>query len=192
MHYISTRRTNLHSNCLPLFIDFVCTALQLRPHLGDLMPAQKRQSDSSTPPPSPSPSPSPPPDAEKSDDSQLGTENHIDEQPVNASGACLALSICSRQRTCIVFATLNSSCIQHFCFRFLIVSYFVDLPRFFDSQIPTAVLTPAAEKKTSNVSVSLSACGFIHVRTQSRMNTERTCLYGITLLPCGFERCLIR
>lgn len=43
------------------------------------MPAQKRQRDSSTPPPSP------PPDAQKSDDSQLGSENHIDEQPLNAS-----------------------------------------------------------------------------------------------------------
>lgn len=92
------------------------------------MPAQKRQRDSSTPPPSPSPSP--PPDAQKSDDSQLGSENHIDEQPLNASGACLALSMCSRQRACIMFDTLNSSCIQHFCFRFLIVSFFVDLSRF--------------------------------------------------------------
>lgn len=46
------------------------------------MPAQKRSRDSTSPPPSP-------PDAEKGDDSPLGSENHSPEQPQDVSGARL-------------------------------------------------------------------------------------------------------
>lgn len=117
-------------NRLPLFIDFPSTdaaAAKLRHHLGNLMPAQKRPLGSSSPPPSPSP----PPDAEKGDDSPQGSENHNEEQPENASGACLIMSRCSRRWTCIMLDTPNSSFIQHFCSRFLALRCLVNffLPR---------------------------------------------------------------
>lgn len=49
----------------------------------------------------------------------------------------------------------------------------------FVSQIPTAAPTPAAERKTSNVSVSLYACGFY--TCAQAWTLRRSCLCNITI-----------